>query len=209
MIAATAVLAGCAGGSRPAVPSAGRYDETGYATWYGEEAAGHLTASGQPFDPAGMTAAHRTLPLGSTAEVTDLATGRRVLVLVDDRGPHDRSRLIDLSRGAAQALGTDRRPLARVRVRLVSDPASAVGQRLLPRASRERLRDGPTMVQVAAFSSEPRARALAAALGGTVDPVGRFYRVRLGPFASATEAARARDVAVARGYGDAAVVDAH
>ena len=63
------------------------------------------TASGEPFDPDAMTAAHRTLPLGTVVRVTNMANGRIVTVRINDRGPHDRSRIIDLSRGAAQALG--------------------------------------------------------------------------------------------------------
>lgn len=187
---------------------AGPYDRKGLATWYGRELAGRPTASGTPFDPEAMTAAHRTLPLGSTAEVTDLATGRRVFVLVNDRGPRDRSRLIDLSHGAARVLGTDRRSPARVRVRAVSARAAPPSQRLPGHETRERLSKGPAAVQVATFASEPHALALARDLGGVVEPAGGLYRVRLGPFATAAEAQRARDAAVARGYADAAIIDA-
>lgn len=203
------LLASCAGASRTLAAGAAGYDEVGLATWYGEESAGHPTASGQPFDPAGMTAAHRTLPLGSTVEVTDLATGRHIAVLVNDRGPGDRSRLIDLSRGAAQALGTNRHPMARVRVRLVLGAERPSGYQRLPvRERRDAVSGGPALVQVAAFSSEPRARALAAALGGSVEAARGIWRVRLGPFVTRAEAERARDAAAARGYGDASVLDA-
>ena len=95
-----------------------RYDAVGYATWYGEEMQGSDTASGQPFDPAGITAAHRTLPLGSIVEVTALDTGRTILALVNDRGPGRADLEIDLSRGAAQSLGVT--GVAPVRVRLVA-----------------------------------------------------------------------------------------
>lgn len=101
-----------------AVPA--RYDEVGYATWYGEELAGAKTASGAPFRPSAITAAHRTLPLGSYVEVTALDTGRTILVLINDRGPGQRDRLIDLSRGAAALLGSGRRAKAAVRVRSVA-----------------------------------------------------------------------------------------
>jgi len=94
---------------------ADRYDEVGYATWYGEEIGGNRTASGERFDPAAFTAAHRTLPLGSYVEVTSLASGRTILVKVNDRGPGDRGLLIDLSKGAAQALGMNTRGAVRVR----------------------------------------------------------------------------------------------
>lgn len=95
-----------------------RYDTVGYATWYGEEMQGADTSSGQPFDPAGITAAHRTLPLGSIVEVTALDTGRTILALVNDRGPGRADLEIDLSRGAAQSLGVT--GVAPVRIRLVT-----------------------------------------------------------------------------------------
>ena len=109
-LAALLALSGCGG----------RYAKTGLASWYGEELAGRPTASGERFDPAGFTAAHRRLPLGSLAQVTDLSTGRSILVRINDRGPYRHGRLIDLSRGSAQLLGTDRRAVAKVRVRAVS-----------------------------------------------------------------------------------------
>ena len=94
-----------------------RYDEVGYATWYGSELSGNRTASGTPFDPAAFTAAHRTLPLGSYAEVTSLESGRTVLVLINDRGPFTPGLLIDLSQAAAQAIGvTGRKPVRSRRV---------------------------------------------------------------------------------------------
>lgn len=97
-----------------------RYDEVGYATWYGNEMSGNRTASGTPFDPRAFTAAHRTLPIGSYVEVTSLETGRTVLVLVNDRGPSTPGLLIDLSQAAAQAIGvTSRKP---VRIRRVTPP---------------------------------------------------------------------------------------
>ncbi|WP_235364809.1 septal ring lytic transglycosylase RlpA family protein [Sphingomonas sp. ERG5] len=97
-----------------------RYDEVGYASWYGEEVGGGRTASGQPFNPAAITAAHNSLPLGSFVEVTALDSGRTIIALVNDRGPGADDRLIDLSRGAAQLLGVN--ALAPVRVRLVNPP---------------------------------------------------------------------------------------
>jgi rare lipoprotein A len=77
----------------------------GQATWYGAELQGAATASGEPFDMNGLTAAHRTLPLGSRAQVTNLANGRQVVVRINDRGPGRPGVLIDLSYGAAQAIG--------------------------------------------------------------------------------------------------------
>lgn len=96
------------------------YDETGYASWYGEERAGQPTANAETFNPAAISAAHRTLPLPSYVEVTALDTGRTILVRVNDRGPFADNRVIDLSRGAAEQLGfTDGGTMA-VRVRRVN-----------------------------------------------------------------------------------------
>ena len=81
------------------------YDDVGYASWYGDELAGRPTANGETFDPAAISAAHKTLPLPSYVEVTALDTGRTILVRVNDRGPMVGDRLIDLSRGAAEQLG--------------------------------------------------------------------------------------------------------
>ncbi|WP_235537631.1 septal ring lytic transglycosylase RlpA family protein [Sphingopyxis sp. Root214] len=103
------------------------YDDVGYASWYGEELAGRPTANGEIFDPAGISAAHKTLPLPSYVEVTALDTGRTILVRVNDRGPMVGDRLIDLSRGAAEQLGlTD--GVAAVRVRRTNPPAAERAQ---------------------------------------------------------------------------------
>ncbi|PEQ13903.1 hypothetical protein B2G71_06270 [Novosphingobium sp. PC22D] len=96
------------------------YDFLGYATWYGNES-GNQTANGERFRADWVTAAHRTLPLPSYVEVTALATGRRILVRVNDRGPFtEKARIIDLSKGAAELLGVRAQGKSGVRVRVVS-----------------------------------------------------------------------------------------
>jgi len=108
------------------------YDRLGYATWYGPES-GSQTANGERFRPDWITAAHRTLPLPTYVEVTALDTGRRIVVRINDRGPFaGGSRIIDLSRGAAEQLGIRRQGLAPVRIRAV-EPSEK---------DRERLRKG-------------------------------------------------------------------
>ena len=103
------------------------YDDVGYASWYGDELAGRPTANGEMFDPAGISAAHKTLPLPSYVEVTALDTGRTILVRVNDRGPMAGDRLIDLSRGAAEQLGISG-GVAAVRVRRTNPPLSERAQ---------------------------------------------------------------------------------
>ncbi len=96
------------------------YDEVGFASWYGAELAGRATANGEMFNPAGVSAAHRTLPMPSYVEVTALDTGRTILVRINDRGPFTANRLIDLSQGAAEQLGISAAGTAPVRVRRVN-----------------------------------------------------------------------------------------
>lgn len=81
-----------------------RHVETGEASWYGKELKGNPTASGEPFRPSKRTAAHKTLPLGTIVLVRRLDTGKRVRVVINDRGPYAHGRIIDLSRRAARRL---------------------------------------------------------------------------------------------------------
>jgi rare lipoprotein A len=76
----------------------------GEASYYGNELAGNRTASGERFNPSALTAAHRSLPLGTKLRVTNKANGRSVLVRVNDRGPFARSRVLDLSLAAAREI---------------------------------------------------------------------------------------------------------
>lgn len=108
-------------GSRPAEPlarlrasaavveeaswSAAGQVRQGRASWYGAELHGSPTASGEPFNMHARTAAHRNLPLGSYAQVRNLENDREVLVKINDRGPHRRGMMIDLSYAAAEDLG--------------------------------------------------------------------------------------------------------
>ena len=75
------------------------------ASYYGKELAGRRTASGERFNPGAMTAAHRTLPFGTRVRVTNTHNGRSVIVRINDRGPFVKGRSIDLSSGAARAIG--------------------------------------------------------------------------------------------------------
>lgn len=85
--------------------SAFAYEATGHASWYGPGFHGKKTASGSRFNRNALTAAHKTLPLNSKAMVTNLETNESVVVTINDRGPHGRGRLIDLSQAAAKAIG--------------------------------------------------------------------------------------------------------
>jgi rare lipoprotein A len=99
------------------------YVAEGLASWYGEEFQGRRTSSGEPYDMHAMTAAHRTLPIPTYVEVTNLESGRRAVVRVNDRGPFHEGRIIDLSYAAARKLGIVGPGTAHVRVRAL-EPAS-------------------------------------------------------------------------------------
>lgn len=125
------VAAACAGPAAAAmVPEAASpVIETGVATWYGARHSHRFTTSGERFQPWKLTAAHRNLPLGTLVRVTDLSTGRSVIVKVNDREPPHGERCIDLSEGAARALGIRSQGVADVRITaLAEDEAVEVAE---------------------------------------------------------------------------------
>ena len=112
------------------IASAQTYEETGLASWYGEETrrqpGGYMTANGELFNPNALTAAHKYLPLPIHVQVTNLENGRSIIVRVNDRGPFPSQhnpdsgkRIIDLSRGAAEQLRFVEKGVARVRVETI------------------------------------------------------------------------------------------
>jgi rare lipoprotein A len=104
------------------VEQARHYRETGIASWYGYETyrqkGGHMTANGEAFDPNGLNAAHKYLPLPTFVKVTNLENHRSIILRVNDRGPFVEGRIIDLSAGAARKLGFYDKGTARVRVEI-------------------------------------------------------------------------------------------
>jgi rare lipoprotein A len=112
--------------AKPLAPKA----QVGNASWYGHKFHNKRTASGSLFDMKALTAAHRSLPLYSWAKVTAIGSGKSVVVQINDRGPHIRDRLIDLSRAAAEELGMLNRGVARVSV----EPCTSVKSCVAPEA---------------------------------------------------------------------------
>lgn len=101
-----------------------KFSQTGVASWYGRQFHGRKTASGETFDMNAMTAAHRTLPLNCYIRVTNNATGKSVVVKVNDRGPFHGNRVLDLSYGAAKQLGFTNAGQAKVSIERVAGPNS-------------------------------------------------------------------------------------
>lgn len=106
---------------RSPAPSAGQNApvQRGLASWYGHDFHGEPTAQGEPFNMHALTAAHRSLPLGTRVRVKNLENGRTVVVRINDRGPYKRGVIIDLSRRAAHEIGMIRDGRVRVEVATV------------------------------------------------------------------------------------------
>jgi rare lipoprotein A len=108
--------------SKPQPDRSGR-TRVGVASFYADWFAGREMADGTPMDPGGDNAASRTLPLGTTAKVTNMATGQSAVVTIQDRGPYAKHRLVDLSPGTAQKIGITReKGVARVKVSPIAVP---------------------------------------------------------------------------------------
>jgi rare lipoprotein A len=167
------------------------YQERGIASWYGWKFQGKRTSSGEIYDVWGMTAAHRTLPIPCYLQVTNLASGRSVVVRVNDRGPFKPGRLLDLSYAAAAKLGVFPGGTAPVALRVV--PTSP--ETPAPSSPGERI-----YLQAGAFSSRSNAARLEQQLREAsiepvrIDPVtaagGTLYRVRVGPIPDEVSADR-------------------
>jgi rare lipoprotein A len=139
-VRATLILVGLlgvwlAGVIAPVEARPSRTEQVGLASWYGPFHHGRRTANGERFSMYHLTAAHRTLPLGTIVVVTHLQTGRRVVVRINDRGPYVDStrRIIDLSRAAARRLGFVRSGLSHVRVVVKRDSQRSMRVAAAPR----------------------------------------------------------------------------
>ncbi len=162
-------------------PAARIYRETGLASWYGRESHGRKTTSGAMFDMFGMTAAHRTLPLGTRVRVTNLDTYQSVVVTVNDRGPFVKTRVIELSYGAAKELGFVEQGTATVKIESLEPIVTG----------------GLYTVQAAIFTEEESAKNLKDRLSKKFEQVsivpfetglGKLFRVRVGTYGTEEKA---------------------
>lgn len=170
------------------------YKAEGLASWYGRRFNGKRTASGETYNMYAMTAAHPTLPLPSYARVTSLATGKSVVVRINDRGPFHKGRIIDLSYTAAHKLGIVQGGSGRVEVESITPEDIARGH--------DAEKDAGTYLQLGSFSSRANAEKLLARAATQLDIRSdelvilnhdERYRVALGPYTdpdSADQAAR-------------------
>lgn len=190
------------------------YLERGVASWYGPKFHGKPTANGEVFDMNSMSAAHKTLPLPSYVEVTNLRNGRRVVVRVNDRGPFVDNRLIDLSRAAAHSLDMVGPGTTLVEVRVVPGPGGGAAQAppVAPARTVVATTEPLFFIQVGAFGDSANAGRVANSLRDagfpdvSIKPLQRdtftLHRVRVGPVASVEEFDRYIATLDSLGYGD-------
>ena len=193
--------------------------ERGIASWYGEKFHGRATSSMEPYDMYAFTAAHKTLPLPTYARVTNLENGRSIVLRINDRGPFKDDRILDLSYAAAVRLDVHRKGTARVEVKVLDEgvPLSAgTAVAAAPVAAAASGGSGPAVIQVGSFADKDNARALARRLrdadlrdvhldAARVDGR-RVWRVRLGPFRSASVAQTWLQRVLALGHGAARII---
>jgi rare lipoprotein A len=187
------------------------WSEEGLASWYGPGFAGRPTASTEIYDPDLLTAAHKSLPLGSLVRVYNLDNGRNMIVRINDRGPFVEGRVIDLSRAAAEVLDCKEDGLARVRLVLLSDPnrpnalLRSVQQAktiITPDSWEKEESDDDALtpgyyVQIGAFSDLDNAQSLlertnALGMRAYVEKDGDTHRVVVGPYTSFSHASSAQ-----------------
>jgi rare lipoprotein A len=185
------------------------YSEKGLASWYGDEEQGKPTSSGEIFDMYKMTAAHKTLPLGSTVKVTNRTNGKETVVRINDRGPFVEDRIIDLSYQAAKELGIIGCGVAPVEIEVLSPGSSVLA------GDKDSMSDKTFTIQVAAFSDRETALAISDRLKREYEYTdieeartdrGIIYRVHAGRFRSKEEAEAAKPGMERLGYNDAFVV---
>lgn len=165
------------------------YEEEGLASWYGEEFHGRRTSSGEIYDMHAMTAAHKTLPLGTYVRVHNLSNNRSVDLRINDRGPFVKGRIIDLSYSAAEALDVVRPGTAPVRVVALGAPMAPSGPGQPAQYVALDYYHGNFTFQVGAFSERANAERFVQQLAQSYDNAHMttfsdgnrtFYRVRVG-----------------------------
>lgn len=144
------------------IPSAEGYEEKGIASWYGKKFHGRQTSNGEQYDMYDMTAAHKTLPMGTMLEVNNLENGRKTVVRINDRGPFVKGRIIDLSYTAAKKIGLTRPGTAMVKIVALGEAVKEQSASSEPvQLMHQDFNTGKFYVQVGVFEQRKDARALA------------------------------------------------
>lgn len=196
------------------------YYERGIASWYGKEFHGRKTSSGEPYNMYAITAAHKTLPLGTYVRVHNLDNNKSVNVKINDRGPFVRGRLIDLSYGSAKKIGIVDSGTALVAITALDEQYEGrekdEGQEQYSRSlPDDQSQTEAYTVQLGAFRSRDNAIRLRNKLrrkysdAATIEcdsAQGRFYRVQVGAWATEESAKQYEQAFKEEGYDDAAVV---
>lgn len=182
------------------------YEEVGTASWYGTKFHKRYTSSGERYDMLAMTAAHKSLPLPTYVEVTNLKNHKQVIVKVNDRGPFESKRIIDLSYVAAKKLGMIGRGTALVDVRAIT-PGEAFERPELLAKNTKHIGSKNVYLQIGAFQNKQRAeqlqKRLIALLSSPVTVTHspkKLYRVQIGPFKDRTTASRMHNKLKAIGF---------
>ena len=198
--------------------SAKGFAERGIASWYGPNFHGKRTSSGVTYDMHAMTAAHRTLPLPTRVKVENLSNGKSVVVLVNDRGPFAKNRVIDLSYAAAKKLDMVGPGTAEVEVTALTGPGDTRATvRAIPLpAPAAPDEGGEIFLQLGSFSNEINAINLRSRLNSDKEQAivissietgsGTFYRVRVGPLLDVNEALAIQRRLRDKGYGETRIV---
>lgn len=176
------------------------YEEVGVASWYGRQFHGRQTANGETFDMYQVSAAHRTLPMPSMVEVTNLENGRTLTVRINDRGPFARGRVIDLSKRGAELLGFRTQGTTRVKVRILADDSRSEALQAQARApgTVRQASAAPVATVQAESLPPPQDSGSAEPLNGqpakiaSTNNAGRFY-VQAGAFSNMANARKLRD----------------
>jgi len=204
--------------------------QRGVASWYGTKFHGNKTANGETYDMYAMSAAHKTLPIPTYVEVTNMSTGKKIIVRVNDRGPFHGDRIIDLSYAAAAKLGTLKNGTSLVEIKAINPlthratslntaPISQNNNLSLKHVVKKSLdpTDGSLFIQVGAFNSTDNANKLKHELFNllkmpiTIKPSTHLsdplYLVRLGPYTEMKDADSARLKLQKLGYKNAIYTD--
>lgn len=191
------------------IPNARGFEQTGLASWYGKKFHGRKTSNGETYNMYAMTAAHKTLPLGTFVRVRNLTNGQRVDVRVNDRGPFVRGRIIDLSYTAAKRIGIVGPGTARVRLEALGVPARKTAAGAKAHYLPIDYYSGNFTFQVGAFAEKANARRLVQKLDRLYrnahmttyfDGRRTFYRVRVGLAHTLEEAEQYEQVLAESGY---------